>query len=744
MMLRHIKERMAGSDNSEDELFSKDPNEDKERRRLLNSKPVDGSPAEEPTRWDRFKGCCSCHGYPIAVFFIIMTEFCERFSFYGMRTVLTLYLKNFLGLSGNVSTEVFHGFNMICYFMPLLGAIVADGYIGKFKTVVALSTVYVAGNIVMAVTAIPPAKLAGAVVGLVLIGIGTGGIKPCVSAFGGDQFAQGQEKQLAQFFSIFYFSINAGALISTFVTPILREDVECFGGQCFFAAFGLPALLMLTAIVIFVAGRSMYKVNPPSGNIIGMFFKCIWSAVGNKVKAKKEDQRESVLDYADDRFSKEFVLDVKGVLRVLVMYLPIPVFWALYDQQGSTWTLQAEKMDGHLGGAFRIKPDQMQAINTVLIIVLIPLFEGAIYPLLDKCRIPNRPLQRMCCGMVLAACAFVFAAFIQFRIDASELPAIKQDYMRGKFINDVPCPTKFTSEFQDTTLKKFETSERFDINSGARNLRVSIISTCPSVTLKTDTTLKFTPGYDISLIAGRAGNVIQTKQIRNDLVKPRGGNAKVRFIYMPETPSDQKPDILLSQDKLFYIFPNVTFFEPTEYKSLEALGYSVKVKQGTEYETLVDRPTFQMGGCYTVVIHGPSSHHNLSVYTDVPPNTVSMMLQIPQYVIITTGEILLSVTGLSFSYAEAPNSMKSVLQAFWLMTVAFGNLIVLLLAIIKISDNVAICLFFYAGLMGIDIIIFGILACFYKYKKDTIPQRDDETELREDREEGEEESTYRN
>jgi len=86
-------------------------------------------------------------------------------------------------------------------------------------------------------------------VGLVIIAFGTGGIKPCVSAFGGDQFVlPQQERQLEAFFSVFYFSINAGSLISTFVTPILRSG-SCFGeDSCYSAAFGLPAVLMTVAV----------------------------------------------------------------------------------------------------------------------------------------------------------------------------------------------------------------------------------------------------------------------------------------------------------------------------------------------------------------------------------------------------------------------------------------------------------------------------------------------------------------
>jgi MFS family permease len=86
--------------------------------------------------------------------------------------------------------------------------------------------------------------------GLFIIGVGTGGIKPCVSAFGGEQFVRPQQdKQLEQFFSYFYISINAGSLLSTLLTPILREDIQCFGqSSCFPLAFGVPAILMIVAI----------------------------------------------------------------------------------------------------------------------------------------------------------------------------------------------------------------------------------------------------------------------------------------------------------------------------------------------------------------------------------------------------------------------------------------------------------------------------------------------------------------
>lgn len=115
--------------------------------------------------------------------------------------------------------------------------------------------------------------------GLALIALGTGGIKPCVSAFGGDQFVAGQEKQLQSFFSFFYISINAGSLISTFLTPILRQDVHCIEGRedCYPLAFGVPAILMVVALLLFVLGYFVTKYNivpPGKENILLTVVKC--------------------------------------------------------------------------------------------------------------------------------------------------------------------------------------------------------------------------------------------------------------------------------------------------------------------------------------------------------------------------------------------------------------------------------------------------------------------------------------
>ncbi|KPJ03190.1 Peptide transporter family 1 [Papilio xuthus] len=176
-------------------------------------------------------------------------------------------------------------------------------------------------------------KLEFTILALLLIAFGTGGIKPCVSAFGGDQFKlPEQERYLGYFFSLFYFSINAGSLISTFLTPILRADVHCFGeNDCYSLAFGVPGLLMIVSIVFFVAGKRLYIIKNPAGNVLGNVSACVGYALVKCNKSK--EKREHWLDHADDKYDSSLIEDVKGLLRVLVLFIPLPIFWALFDQQ---------------------------------------------------------------------------------------------------------------------------------------------------------------------------------------------------------------------------------------------------------------------------------------------------------------------------------------------------------------------------------------------------------------------------
>ena len=276
--------------------------------------------------------------FPKHVFLIILNEFCERFSYYGIRTILALYLTKFIGIDRDTTTAIYSAFTAICYFTPVIGAIISDGYLGKFKTILYLSIVYLIGEIILCLTSFKPLgapNLAGPLVGLVIIGFGTGGIKPCVSAFGGDQFLGDQKKHLNSFFSVFYMSINLGSLISTLLTPYLRTNVKCFGGHCYPLAFGVPVVVMLISIIVFLIGKPLYYSKPldKTQNVICKLTKCICFALKKKFFTKNTIKKVHWLDYSEDEYEKQFINDAKQFSKVVFMFLPLPIFWALFDQQ---------------------------------------------------------------------------------------------------------------------------------------------------------------------------------------------------------------------------------------------------------------------------------------------------------------------------------------------------------------------------------------------------------------------------
>lgn len=167
--------------------------------------------------------------------------------------ILALFLRFKLGYSEDDATVIFHGFIMAVYFLCIFGGIVSDVWLGKFKSILYLSIVYSIGCAIVAISAIPninASPKATLFVGLVLIAVGTGGIKPSVAAFGGDQFKlPEQAKHSEQFFSVYYFVICLGSLLATTVTPIFRQEVQCFGeSDCFSLAFALPAIMMPISI----------------------------------------------------------------------------------------------------------------------------------------------------------------------------------------------------------------------------------------------------------------------------------------------------------------------------------------------------------------------------------------------------------------------------------------------------------------------------------------------------------------
>lgn len=367
-------------------------------------------------------------------------------------------------------------------------------------------------------------------IGLALIALGSGGIKPCVSSFGGDQFRiPEQAKQLAWFFSLFYFSVNSGSFISTLLTPILRDDVSCFGNDdCFSLGFFVPAALMAISIVIFVAGSFLYVHKPGGGNMMVKVSKCVWSGFRGKMKNGKTDPKPHWLDHAVDNYGQQLVDETKILLNVLLLYIPLPIFWTLFDQQGSRWTFQATRMDGDLG-FYTIKPDQAQVINPFLILVFIPLYEVAFYPLLNLVGI-RRPLQKLVMGGTLAGVAFFVSFLLEMQIMKSYAVVPQVNEAQLRVFNTMSCNYDISVNGSERvllgSLAKWENLDYKGIGSPTKlpyTLTSKTPAECGDISGSFEIKGKEASSYFIH------GNGAVQKYL-DDPEKTNNGNAKMRFL----------------------------------------------------------------------------------------------------------------------------------------------------------------------------------------------------------------------
>jgi proton-dependent oligopeptide transporter, POT family len=322
-------------------------------------------------------------GMPPGIPYIVGNEAAERYSYYGMRAILVIFMTQFL-MSADGEADLmtedqaktwFHGFVTAVYFFPIFGAVVSDAFFGKYRTIMALSIVYCLGHLTLAIDD----TRTGLVLGLGLIAIGSGGIKPCVSAHVGDQFGQTNAALLPKVFGWFYFSINVGALASIlFAEPLLHR----FGPS---VAFGVPGVLMAIATLVFWMGRAKFVHIPPGGVA---FLREVFSGEG-----------------------------LAALFKLFIIYAFIAMFWALFDQQGSAWVLQAQRMDRHF--IVHWDPSQAQWLNPALVLLFIPLFNRVIYPGFERFW-PLTPLRRIGIGLFLTVPAFLLPAWIEARLDAGE------------------------------------------------------------------------------------------------------------------------------------------------------------------------------------------------------------------------------------------------------------------------------------------------------------------------------------
>lgn len=398
---------------------------------------------------------------PRQIPYIIGNEACERFSFYGMRNILTPFLITSLLLyapvaeRAGIAKDVFHSFVIGVYFFPLLGGWISDRFFGKYSTTLWLSLVYCVGHLCLALF---ESNRGGFYFGLFLIALGSGGIKPLVSAFVGDQFDQTNKHKAKIVYDAFYWTINFGSFFASLLMPrILAEWGPAW-------AFGIPGILMAIATFIFWLGRNKYVHVPPSPPNPDSFLRVVGSAltlpgagrgglfltylggVLALVTLYFTPQLGVVttlvsalglvmlfggigtwmqLDRATQKHPQEAVDGVRAVLRILIVFALVTPFWSLFDQKASTWILQGNAMaiphNSWWWPSWLVQqPAQMQALNPLLVMLLIPFNNLVLYPALRRIGIEPTALRRMGFGIAFSGLAWVVAGLIQLSIDGGD------------------------------------------------------------------------------------------------------------------------------------------------------------------------------------------------------------------------------------------------------------------------------------------------------------------------------------
>jgi len=356
---------------------------------------------------------------PAGIPYILTTEASERFAFYGMSSILVVFMTTYLrGSNGTLDVMAdepakawFHWFISATYFLTLVGAVVSDVWLGKFKTIIWFSLLYSVG---LAVLAWDHTHL-GLVGGLVLIAASSGIIKPCLSANVGDQFGSSNKHLIQKVYGWFYFSINLGAAISMFVCPFLLDKYGPTVG------FGVPGVFMFVALVSYWLGRYKLVHIPPAGNI------------GWRETLDKEGMRT--------------------LGRLCIIFLFVSMFFALFYQSESAWVLQAGKMNLRWLGKDWL-PAQMQSANPFLIMILIPLFAYVIYPALNRLWTLT-PLRKIGIGMFLTAASFLVPVWIETHIGRGGQPCIGWQFVAYIFLTGAEVMVSITAlEFAYTQAPK--------------------------------------------------------------------------------------------------------------------------------------------------------------------------------------------------------------------------------------------------------------------------------------------------
>ncbi|KAG1079552.1 hypothetical protein G6F42_023708 [Rhizopus arrhizus] len=336
---------------------------------------------------------------PKAAFLVILVEFCERFTYYGLSGPFQNYIQNpapasypaalpgAMGRGQQTATSLTTFFQFWCYITPVFGAIVADQFWGKYKTILVFAIIYFVGLIILTLTSIPPGIASGSafpgfIVAIIIIGLATGGIKANVSPLVAEQYRSKSayvktlkngkrvivtpQVTYQKIFNYFYWSINVGSL-SAIATTELEKNVG------FWPAFLLPTLMFIPAIIVVLLGRKHYVQNPPRGSVFleaGRLFLLAFKTKSLEACKPSNLNRERPELAEKCTWDDVFVDELKRTLKACVVFCWFPIYWLCYSQMTNNLVSMAGTM---LTG--NVPNDIMQNNDHIPLIIMIPIMD---------------------------------------------------------------------------------------------------------------------------------------------------------------------------------------------------------------------------------------------------------------------------------------------------------------------------------------------------------------------------------
>ncbi|KAL7769510.1 hypothetical protein ACKLNR_000894 [Fusarium oxysporum f. sp. zingiberi] len=397
---------------------------------------------------------------PMKLFSIAFIELCERFSYYGCTVVFTNFIQQklpegsttgadpeqpgALGMGQRASTGITTFNQFWQYFMPLLGAYIADQYWGRYKTISWALGIDIIGHIILIMSAIPPVignqggALGAMIIAIIVIGFGTGGFKPNVNPLiveqlgeqymhvktlkSGERVIVDPAVTIERVYLWFYFCINVGALVGQVTMVFAEKEIG------FWLSYTLPTFMLCLCPLVMWLNRHKYERRPPGGSVLGQALKTwflaqkgCWSInpVATWKNLHKDDFWEKVKpsNFSHETrpkwmtFDDAWVDELSRGFNACAVFCWYPIFWLCYNQINNNLISQAAVMQRH-----GVPNDILSNLNPFALLIFIPLNDFFIYPALRKAGFRFTPIKKITAGFFTGAAAMIWAAVVQHYI----------------------------------------------------------------------------------------------------------------------------------------------------------------------------------------------------------------------------------------------------------------------------------------------------------------------------------------